>query len=322
MSATAASVTRNLTLDRARGCLIGLAVGDALGTTLEFSERDSYPHLTDMVGGGPFDLDAGQWTDDTAMALCLAESLLAANNLDPEDLSRRFIRWWQKGENSCTGRSDDIGNTTQEALCKADLTGNPLAGSADPDQAGNGCIMRLAPVAIFSSGDVRAAVSQARLQSRTTHSSAECLDSCEYFATMLVEAINGDSADRVLRSRELDLSANIRSMAQGSYKIKVRNQIHSSGYVIHTLEAALWVVNRTETFAEAVLLAANLGDDADTVAAVTGQLAGALYGLNSIPQHWLDRLAWKSKIESLADRLHEACGQRPATDGKASESKP
>lgn len=135
--------------DRAIGALLGLAVGDAVGTTLEFRARDSYEPLTDMVGGGPFGLQPGQWTDDTSMALCLADSLLEKGMLDQTDLMERFVRWWRHGENASTGRCFDIETTTANALAKFEATGNPVAGSIDPRSAGNGSIMRLAPVAIF-----------------------------------------------------------------------------------------------------------------------------------------------------------------------------
>jgi ADP-ribosyl-[dinitrogen reductase] hydrolase len=135
--------------DRAAGALVGLAVGDALGTALEFSERDTDAPLTGMVGGGPFGLRPGEWTDDTAMALCLADSLLARRGLDQRDLIARFVRWWRAGENSCTGTCFDIGGTTRRALAVFERTGNPVAGSTNPQSAGNGSLMRLAPVAIY-----------------------------------------------------------------------------------------------------------------------------------------------------------------------------
>ena len=134
--------------DRARGALLGLAVGDALGTTLEFTAKDSSAPLTDMVGGGPFRLKPGEWTDDTSMALALAESLLANPDLDEEDLMTRFCAWAEEGTYSHTGRCFDIGMTVRSALSDFRRTGNPVAGSRDPRSAGNGSLMRLAPVPI------------------------------------------------------------------------------------------------------------------------------------------------------------------------------
>lgn len=134
--------------DRAIGALLGLAVGDALGTTLEFSARDGRERITDMVGGGPFKLEPGQWTDDTSMALALADSLIARDVLDERDLMTRFVSWMDEGAYSSNGRCFDIGNTVSAALNRFKATGDPIAGSTDPRTAGNGSLMRLAPVAI------------------------------------------------------------------------------------------------------------------------------------------------------------------------------
>lgn len=293
--------------DRAVGALVGLAVGDALGTTLEFEERDSVPRVTDLVGGGPFRLAAGQWTDDTSMALCLADSLVeggAERGLDPGDLMRRFVRWWKDGENSATGHCFDIGGTTAAALARFERTGEPLAGSADPRSAGNGSLMRLSPVAVRWWNDLPAARAAARLQSRTTHGAEEAVEACAWFAELLVEAIGGAPADTVLRPRNRS-GGGVAAIAAGSFREKTREEIASSGYVIHTLEAALWAVSRAESFREAVVEAVNLGDDADTVGAVTGQLAGALWGRSGIPGPWLAKLAWRERLEGLAGRLFD-----------------
>jgi len=161
--------------DRAIGALVGLAVGDAVGTTLEFTSRDSYEPLVDLVGGGPFGLDAGQWTDDTSMALCLADCLLAHDGIDPHDLMVRFTQWWRHGANSCTGTCFNIGNTVRTALALFEQTGDPVAGSTDPFSAGNGSLMRLAPVAIRWSGTPGRAEAAAREQSRTNHGAQACL---------------------------------------------------------------------------------------------------------------------------------------------------
>lgn len=289
--------------DRALGAMLGLAVGDALGTTLEFSRRDTKPPVTGMRGGGPFGLKPGEWTDDTSMALCLAESLIAhGGDLEPDDLMRRFGRWYREGENSVTGRCFDIGNITRSALERFERTGE-TSGSLlpDPQGAGNGTLMRLAPVALAAAPDAARAAELAHAQSRTTHAAPVAHEACRLFATMLVEAIGGATKQDVLRAREAP--GDLAPIGAGSWKRKGRRAIVSSGYVVATLEAALWCVWTTETFADAVLLAANLGDDADTVAAVTGQLAGALYGRSGIPSEWLRQLAWREEIEEFAGRL-------------------
>jgi ADP-ribosyl-[dinitrogen reductase] hydrolase len=292
--------------DRAAGALLGLAIGDAIGTALEFAPRDSKPRLTRMVGGGPFRLQPGQWTDDTAMALALADSLLANASLDEADLMRRFVRWHEEGEYSCTGSCFDIGITTRRALATWKQTGNPFAGSADPRSAGNGSLMRLAPVAIRHWQDRKSLRDVAARQSRTTHGAPEAVDACIGFAQLLANAIAGHPRSAVMRAREGADAGAIGPILAGSWRGKHRSKIASSGYVAHALEAALWCVGRTGGFEDAVLLAANLGDDADTTAAITGQLAGALYGARMIPDEWLATLAWKDEIEAKATALFEA----------------
>lgn len=314
-------------LNRARGALLGLAVGDALGTTLEFSRRDTLPHHTEMTGGGPFNLQPGQWTDDTAMALALADSLLHVPGFDPADLMTRFVAWFRKGAYSCTGQCFDIGIATRDALARFERTGEPFAGSIDPDTAGNGSLMRLAPVALITLHDPGETERIAEAQSRTTHAAPQAVEACAYFVQLLREAILGqqdvlrprrwigDDTDG-LRSRHFisgmddDLTlvertgeTIIDAIARGSWRGKVREDIRSSGYVIHTLEAALWAVGTTSTFEDALTLAVNLSEDADTVGAVAGQLAGALYGASSIPERWLHPLAWREKLTAFANDL-------------------
>lgn len=289
--------------DRAVGALVGLAVGDAIGTTLEFKARDTYTPLTDMIGGGPFALKPGEWTDDTAMALALADSLYGCDDLDEADLMRRFVQWHEEGTYSCTGRCFDIGITTRQALSKFKRTSDPFAGSTDPQTAGNGSLMRLAPVAIRFFSDRPLLRDVAARQSRTTHGAAEAVDACVAYAELLADAIEGQPRDEVLANREAEWAGAIAPILAGSWRGKERHQIRASGYVAHSLEASLWCLGRTETFADAVLLAANLGEDADTTAAITGQLAGALYGLSGIPEHWRERIAWSPRIVCMAEAL-------------------
>lgn len=290
--------------DRAAGCFLGLAIGDAIGTTIEFRTRDTYEHLNGIVGGGPFRLRPGEWTDDTSMALALADSLIECGAVDPTDLMNRFVRWYREGEYSPAGRCFDIGNATRSALDAFCRTGDPLAGSVDEHSAGNGSLMRLAPAAIWgasrSEGEAAAA---ARLQSACTHGATACLDACEAYALILRAAIRGADFEDALVSGRRGHATEVGPVIAGSWRQKERHQIESSGYVIHSLEAALWCVERTGTFSEAVLLAANLGDDADTTAAITGQLAGAIYGKSGVPDEWLDMLAWSERIERAALRL-------------------
>lgn len=288
--------------DRARGAFLGLAVGDALGATLEFEPRDTHPLHTEMLGGGPFNLKPGQWTDDTSMALALAESLIAHPDFDPTDLMRRFVAWAEDGTYSCTGTCFDIGLTTRQALSRFMRTGDPFAGSTAPDTAGNGSLMRVAPVALRALDDDARAVRIARDQSRTTHAAAEAVEACDLFVRILREAIQGAGKD-ALRSRPWNGTARIRDIAAGTWRGKARSQIKSSGYVIDTLEAALWCTDQAASFEEALVLAVNLAGDADTVGAVTGQIAGAVFGASAIPQRWLGPLAWREQLETLATQL-------------------
>lgn len=290
--------------DRARGCLLGLAVGDAIGTTVEFSPRGSFDRVVDMVGGGPFDLHAGEWTDDTSMALCLAASLIQCDGFDPADQMDRYLLWRDEGYQSVNGRCFDIGGTVNAALHRFETTGEPFAGSTDPRSAGNGSIMRLAPVAIACHRDESLACEHAAESSRTTHGAEECIDACRMLGVVLARLIAGGSRD-VLASLDPTAyrSAALRSIARGEYAGKSERDIRSSGYVVHTLEAAFWCFRRTENFEDAVLAAANLGEDADTVAAVCGQIAGACHGHSGIPERWRERVAWASVLETTADRL-------------------
>lgn len=292
--------------ERAQGCLIGLAVGDAIGTTVEFKSRHTFDPVTDMLGGGPFNLNAGEWTDDTSMALCLAASLIENNGMNLKDQADRYVRWLQDGYMSSNGRCFDIGNATLMALSEYQTSGNPYAGSKDPYSAGNGCIMRLAPVPILFSNDLSSALSNSVEQAKVTHQAPECLTATHLFAHILCKALSGiDNKEQLLRSDNDLYTGRLKEIANGSYFKKEANQISGSGYVVDSLEAALWCFYTTETFKDAVLKAVNLGDDADTTAAICGQLAGAYYGISEIPLEWRNRLAKIDMILDLSDKLIE-----------------
>lgn len=285
---------------RYRGSLLGLATGDALGTTLEFSPPGSFTPIADMVGGGPFSLRPGEWTDDTSMALCLAESLVQCRGFDPRDQLERYLRWYRNGYLSSNGRCFDIGATVRQALVRFERTREPYCGSSDPHAAGNGSIMRLAPVPLYFARDPRRAIERAGESSRTTHQAVEAVDACRYLAALLVGAIQGRWKDEILADHfepvgglwaEAPLSPRIAEIAAGSFKRREPPAIRGTGYVVQSLEAALWAFHRSDSFANGLLLAVNLGDDADTTGAVYGQLAGALYGEAGIPDRWRDRLA-------------------------------
>ncbi|MBS1994181.1 MAG: ADP-ribosylglycohydrolase family protein [Cyanobacteria bacterium SZAS LIN-3] len=303
-------------IDRYKGALLGLAAGDALGTSIEFCPPGTFTPLTDMLGGGPFDLIAGQWTDDTSMALCLAESLILREGFDPIDQMKRYCLWYRQGHMSSNGTCFDIGNTVRAALHKFEAGGknDAYCGSTDPNTAGNGSLMRLAPVPLAFAARPAVAIEQSGESSRTTHGAAVAVDVCRYMAALIVGALQGASKDELLSVRfcpegasdhwrDHPLTAVVDAIAAGSYKQASPPQIKGTGYAAHALEAALWAFHNSTSFEEGCLKAANLGDDADTTAAIYGQLAGAFYGVEGIPQSWLQKLALKSEIEALAEGL-------------------
>ncbi|HSC70083.1 MAG TPA: ADP-ribosylglycohydrolase family protein [Candidatus Methylomirabilis sp.] len=294
------------------GALLGLAVGDALGTTLEFKRPGTFRPITDLVGGGPFDLQPGQWTDDTSMALCLAESLIACRGFDPVDQLTRYCRWYREGHFSSTGRCFDIGGTTRAALDRFERTHEPYCGSIDPGTASNGSLMRLAPMALFYARQPREAIERAGGSSRTTHGAREAVDACRYFAGLIVGALQGCSKEGLLSPQfspvpglwtEAPLAPKIAAVAAGSFTAKDPPAIRGTGYVVDCLEAALWAFHRSDTFKDGALLAVNLGDDADTTGAVYGQLAGAYYGEQGIPEPWRAKLSYREVIERSAEQL-------------------
>ncbi|HLO47100.1 MAG TPA: ADP-ribosylglycohydrolase family protein [Kamptonema sp.] len=299
-------------IENYRGSLLGLAVGDAVGTTLEFKQPGTFTPINDLVGGGPFQLQPGQWTDDTSMALCLAESLIEQKGFDPIHQLQTYLRWERDGHLSSTGECFDIGNTVQQALWKFEDTGKPFCGSIDPLSAGNGSIMRLAPIPLFYAKNPLEAIEKSKDSSRTTHGAATCLDACRYLGALIVGAVNGVSKEELLSERyspiagyweEHPLVDEIDEIAAGSFKRRQPPEIKGTGYVVKSLEAALWAFYHSNSFKEGCLLAVNLGDDADTTGAVYGQLAGAVYGENGIPETWRSQLAYLDLIKSFADRI-------------------
>jgi ADP-ribosylglycohydrolase len=306
-------------LERYRGALVGLAVGDAVGTTLEFKPPGSFAPIDDMVGGGPFHLAPGQWTDDTSMALCLAASLIEQQGFDPIDQLQRYTRWYREGYLSSTGHCFDIGNTVRQALHLFEQTGRPDCGSTEPSTAGNGSIMRLAPVPLFYAHVPQQAIEMSAESSRTTHGAIAAVDACRYLGALIVGAIQGASKETLLAPRyspiigyweKSALVPEIDEIAGGSFKQRQPPQIRGTGYVVHSLEAALWAFYHSQSYAEGCLLAVNLGDDADTTGAVYGQLAGAFYGEPAIPNSWCVRLTFFDLITNLAQQLFSLAGNQ------------
>jgi len=302
--------------NRQRGMLVGLAVGDALGAAVEFAPPGTFAPVTGYRAGGPHRLAPGEWTDDTSMALALADSI-AEVGWDLNDQAERYVQWWKTGKYSVNGRCFDIGITTRNALSQFVAGGNALA-CGDPSEraSGNGSIMRLAPVPIafarLFSDRLEKLVERAVESSRPTHASRQCLSACAYLGVVLAGLIHGLPREEVLRRdweplqrlREFfPLHAEVESVTQGSFRRRNPPQIRGSGYVVASLEAALWAFHRATDFRDAVLRAVNLGDDADTTGAVCGQLAGACWGESNIPQRWRDDLAGRAMIERALEGL-------------------
>ena len=301
-------------LDRYRGALLGLAAGDALGTTLEFRAPGTFDPIDDMHGGGPFNLRPGEWTDDTSMALCLAESLIECREFDPVDQLARYLRWKREGHHSSNGTCFDVGGTVRAALARFERYSEPWSGSTDEFSAGNGSLMRLAPVPLFFARTPRAAIARSADSSRTTHGAREAIDACRYLAALIIGALQGKSKADLLTPLftpvaalwiEEPLAAKVHAVAAGSFLEREPPDIRGTGYVVASLEAALWAFAKSRSFEHGALLAVNLGDDADTTGAVYGQIAGAYYGADAIPERWRRKLAHRPTLETFAERLYE-----------------
>jgi ADP-ribosyl-[dinitrogen reductase] hydrolase len=297
-----------MSMSRSQGCFLGLAIGDALGAPVEFSTPGSFEQVTGYRAGGVFNLEAGQWTDDSSMALCLADSLLSEARLNPADQMERYWRWFQHGENSSTGRCFDIGNGTRAALERWRQTGVPEAGGSD--SLGNGALMRMAPVAITWRHDPGLAGGMAARSAQTTHNHPLALASAQFFGEMLARALQGAGQEELLApwwkgSSNWDPDATVQRIANGSWRDAT---IRASGHALRSLEAALWAFGSTDCFEACLLAAVNLGDDADTVGAIAGQLAGAHYGLEAIPKHLVSGLQEPERFLSIAERLHQLIG--------------
>ena len=298
-------------INRQRGTLIGLAVGDALGAAVEFRSPGSFTPVTGYRDGGPHGLDAGEWTDDTSMALALADSIATAG-WDLNDQADRYVQWWRTGKYSVNGRCFDIGVTTRSALANYFAKKDAHTSGDRSDRAsGNGSIMRLAPVPIrfghLYADHLDELSRLAEESSMPTHASGQCLSACRYLATVLAALIHGEDRNKVLSPdwqplQDLidikPLHPLIQEIAQGSFHQRNPPAIQGSGWVVKSLEASLWAFHDADTFEEAVLKAVNLGDDADTTGAICGQLAGAYWGESGIPGSLRSGLARMDMLEN------------------------
>ena len=306
-------------LSRARGALVGLAVGDALGTTNEFQPAGSFEPITDMVGGGVFDLEPGQWTDDTSMALCLADSLLAQGRYDSFDVMERYDRWRKDGYRSSTGTCFDIGNQVMRSLWDFEVNQRVPRTAQRTTSAGNGAIMRLAPVVIagFEHREIREIVATAGLSARETHYSVEAEAATEVFAALLVGALLGWAPEHIINVGWASTGPAFDEMAARVISTDPAERAawekDTSGYIVHGLRLAVHGLLDFGSFDEAVLAIANLGGDADTNAAIYGQLGGAHFGVEAIPASWRSTLYQGDEIDELARALVDLRLEAPLT---------
>jgi ADP-ribosyl-[dinitrogen reductase] hydrolase len=295
---------------RFHGALLGLAVGDALAAATQGREPGTFEPVTDLTGGGPFAVPRGAWTDDTAMALCLADSLLACGGFDARDQVERYVRWRQEGYLSATGECVGITPSVVRALAAAQWRRQVFAGSHEPRQQDPEPLSRVAPVVMFAFTSVEEAVLLAGEAARITCQAPGVLEVCRVFGAMLHAALSGLPKDEVVAPTrglaELEaagLRPRVRSILRGRYRSKRPEQMHGGSTIVEALEGALWAFDRTQDFASGAVLAANLGEGSDVVGAVYGQLAGAFYGATAIPPAWRSSLARRDLIEDLADGL-------------------
>ncbi len=295
--------------DRFRGALLGLAAGEALGAPAEFLSADQIAErfgvIADILGGGCYDVAPGQTTDATDMTLCLAESLVERGDHDPEDVMRRYRDWFES-------RPPDVSLTVRTVLLSYragtpwDLASRRAWEILGHPVAGNGSLMRCAPLALRFRADPERLRVAAKQESMLTHFDALAGWACVAYCDLLVAALDGGLRERLpdLAGELVDEDRRV-STALLEAAVAEPEEVHNSAFVVDSLRTALWAVLRAATFEEAVCTVVNLGDDADTVGAITGALAGALHGETEIPARWLAPLAARERLTVVADRLAE-----------------
>jgi ADP-ribosyl-[dinitrogen reductase] hydrolase len=296
---------------RFRGCLLGLAIGDAIGSQVEFLPPGSFLEVTDMVGGGPFHLLAGQYSDDTSQALCLAESLIECRGFEPKNVMEKLSRWMSHGHLSSTGHCFDIGETSRRAIRRFQATGIPYAG--DYEGESNGSLMRLAPVPLAFWRSPPNAIRYCSVSSFLTHGGHEARDACSYFGGLLIGCLQGHDKNKLVDEVNQmffpdgmypwELASESKKLSMIFNRPWDQRGIVAGLHAAECLEAALWCFRSTQTYKDAVLSAANLGNGSGSVACVVGSLAGAYHGEESIPHVWRRRLAKSNLIASMAGDL-------------------
>ena len=281
-----------LTLDKAVGMFIGLAVGDALGAPLEFLDsREPSDYITKYMKGGHHNMSKGEWTDDTAMAYAMAHAFIDNwGEFNPHAIMNNFKAWYERGDFIPRGECFDIGGTTQRAIqayTPKSVDVFPYKGMSVNDSSGNGGLMRLAPAILVADSPARA-IEMAIAQTLLTHGTPECI---EYSRVLAEELWHGEPLrkyDSYRHPQDID-----------------RNDVMSGGYVVETYQCAMWAFQSTDTFEDCIIAAVNRGHDSDTCGAVAGMIAGAYYGWSKIPKQYKDGLMWHDKLVDAATTLHK-----------------
>lgn len=268
-------------LDRLRGMLWGLIIGDCLGSPVQFSEMDSFPTVTEMLPCRHFNTPAGCWTDDGAMALCIMESAVSCQGYYIQDIANNFIRWYDEGFCSSLDHAFDIGTAT--AMGIHSLKRGILCNGFEESQ-GNGSIMRFAPTLLLDRGDNQIIHAISDL----THDSCKVRETLDLMAEICRTHLSGDKTEQ--RS-----------------EYSCREEVNNSGWAVSTLQAALWAFQTADSFEAALILAVNLGGDADTIGAVCGQISGAYYGYSAIPERWLAAVKDREKLDELINDFIGVC---------------
>ncbi len=288
-------------MNRHKGAFYGCLVGDALGAPVEFKYRNSFPEVRDMMPCLHFETPAGAFTDDGSLMLCLAAALIYNDgHYDAHTVLSHYMAWFRDGYLSATGHCFDIGRTTQIALEEFDTHGYTKAKTSGEHQAGNGSLMRIAPIPLLYGADEDKMWEMAARESQTTHANKQAMWCCSVWSAMVALCLKGGTKQELLKYLgELGYEEGCERFRGLDFQTKSRDEISSSGYVVDTMEAALWAFFRTESFEEGLILTVNLGGDADTVGAVFGTLAGAFYGFYAIPSRWLDALQKREMVDNV-----------------------
>lgn len=300
-------------MQREKGVFYGCLVGDALGSPVEFKERGTFPEVCDMIPCLHFRNPAGAFTDDGSLMLCLAAALIhTEGRYDPHAVLSHYLEWYRNGYMSATGHCFDIGHTTQLALMNFEENETLEADTRGKYRAGNGSLMRIAPIPLLFGHDFVKAWNIGIEESKTTHSNETATWCCAVWSVLVSMALDGKS-----KAELATYLSNLTYVPEDCIRFKTidflkksRDEIQSSGYVVETMEAALWALFSTDTFEKGLIAAVNLGGDADTVGAVFGTLAGAVYGYEAIPSRWLDALQKKDMVENVWREFHSLCKKK------------